>query len=70
MADTNKIGWKDAGLDCLVLDEYLLPDPNKLTEISLNRDRQNENGDIKKVDETIPRTIEESDNRNVRMYVY
>ena len=38
MAETSVRSWKDEGLDCLVLDEYLLPAPQNKCKMSTDTD--------------------------------
>ena len=33
----NGTSWKDEGLDCLVLDEFLIPNPKNNENISMNK---------------------------------
>ena len=54
MADKNGGGWKDEGLDCLVLDEFLLPNPKSkfISENNENQCNVNDNGLIEDGKET------------------
>ena len=54
MAEKNGGGWKDEGLDCLVLDEFLLPNPKSkfISENNENQCNVNDNGLIEDGKET------------------
>ena len=54
MAEKNGGGWKDEGLDCLVLDEFLLPNPKSkfISENIENQCNVNDNGLIEDGKET------------------
>ena len=47
MGENGSSKWKDEGLDCLVLDEFLIPNPKTIQSVSTS------NGDTKKGAETV-----------------
>ena len=47
MGEQNGTKWKDEGLDCLVLDEFLIPNPKNIENVPSN------NGDV-----NVPKTGE------------
>ena len=52
MGEQNGAKWKDEGLDCLVLDEFLIPNPKNNINISeTNVDLET----IKNGEETVPK---------------
>ena len=52
MGEQNGAKWKDEGLDCLVLDEFLIPNPKNNINISeTNVDLET----IKNEEETVPK---------------
>ena len=52
MGEQNGAKWKDEGLDCLVLDEFLIPNPKN----SINISETNVNSEsVKNEEETVPK---------------